>query len=108
MKLYIVLDASLPAGPKMAQACHALTAFQQAYPHIYEYWHKEANNICILQSERLDELAADLEARGVRISRFVEPDYGDALSSIAVEPKAWRHLSSLPLASEKVPIRKAA
>jgi ribosomal protein L29 len=38
------------------------------------------------------------KARGLRVSRFFEPDLGNALTAVALEPAARRLVSRLPLA----------
>ena len=98
-KLYIVLASALDSGLKMAQAVHAAFLFGEEYPHLKDYWYLESNNVAVLQVDDLPDLAQTLEKHGLRISRFHEPDMGNALTAIAVEPKGWRKLSSLPLAS---------
>lgn len=98
MKLYIVLSAALTSGLKIAQAVHAMRQFTGEYPHIDAYWFRESNNIVCLEVDDLPNLAELLEERGLRISRFHEPDRGGELTAIAVEPNGWRHLSNLRLA----------
>lgn len=49
MKLYVIVDASLSTGMKCAQACHAVVAFQEAFPAITSEW-KHDNNIVVLSS----------------------------------------------------------
>ena len=98
-KLYIVLSSTLSSGLKIAQACHALRQFTGEYPHIDEFWFRESNNIVCLQTDDLTTLAGQLEEQGLRISRFHEPDLANELTAIAVEPKGWRHLSNVRLAS---------
>lgn len=97
MKLYVVVAAALSNGLKAAQACHAMAAFGIHYPVLYRYWYEEHNNIVILQDEDVPSLAERLEKEGIRIARFHEPDLGNQLTAICVEPSASRKLSSLPL-----------
>lgn len=99
MKLYIVLEAGLASGLKMAQAVHAAFLFGEQYPHLKDYWYHESNNVAILQQDDIVSLAERLESAGMRISRFHEPDLNDQLTAIAVEPEARRMLADLKLAS---------
>ena len=99
MKLYIILEKELNSGLKMAQACHAMAKFGEQYPIVYETWYTESNNIVILQEEDIGTLAVELEELGFKVSRFFEPDCNDMLTAIAVEPAAWKLLSTLPLAA---------
>lgn len=97
-KLYIVLASKLSAGLKIAQACHAMRQFVGEHPILERFWFQESNNIVCLQTDDIRGLADGLEADGIRLSRFHEPDMDDELTAIAVEPMAWKRLSSLPLA----------
>jgi len=98
-RLYIIVDRTLSAGLKMAQACHALRAFVGEHPMIDQTWHSESNNLVVLQVEDVPTLAERLESMGIKIARFTEPDLDGALTAIAAEPAAARHLSTLALAS---------
>jgi hypothetical protein len=98
MKLFVVVNAALNAGLKCAQGIHAFRAFCGDYPHLEEYWHREHNNIVVLQDDDIPSLAERLEAAGLRISRFTEPDLDDQLTAICAEPGAWKQLSNVPLA----------
>lgn len=49
MKLYVIVDEALSTGLKCAQACHAVVAFQDAYPTITAEW-KHDNNIVVLSA----------------------------------------------------------
>ncbi len=97
-KLYVVVRDTLSAGLKAAQACHALRAFVGEYPVIDAEWHRDSNNIAILEYPDLDGLAARLEQHGMALSRFHEPDQDGDLTAICVTPVAKRMLRHLPLA----------
>ncbi len=99
MRLFVILNTALDTGLKMAQAIHAFRAFVGDYPHLEEYWHREHNNIVVLQDDDLPSLAGRLEEAGFRLSRFHEPDRDNELTGLCVEPAAWKQVSSLPLAS---------
>jgi len=95
----VIVKKTLNAGLKAAQAIHAFRAFVGEYPHIEEFWHREHNNIVVLQLDDVPAKAQELEEAGYRLSRFHEPDLGDELTAICVEPEAWRLLSNIPLAA---------
>lgn len=99
MKLYVVVWSALSHGLRAAQACHAMRAFGAQYPVLERYWFEEHNNIVILQHEDIPSLAERLEAAGLRLARFHEPDLDNALTAICVEPAAERLLSSVRLAA---------
>lgn len=98
MKLYIIVLRSLSTGLKCAQACHAMHAFTSTYPDQTREW-EDSNNIVVLEHEDIAGTADMLDALGLRLARFHEPDMDDALTAICVEPAGKRHLRALSLAS---------
>jgi len=54
--------------------------------------------LAVADEPALAELYVDAKARGLRAIRFHEPDLGDALTAIALEPAARKLLTRLPLA----------
>ncbi len=98
MRLYLVVAEDLSPGLKMAQAVHAGFQFAQRYPHLHEYWFHESNNVAVLQTADLEQLADRLEEADLRVCRFHEPDLDDKLTAIAVEPAGRRALRKLKLA----------
>lgn len=97
-KLYVVVFAQLSAGLKAAMACHALRAFVGEFPALDEVWYRTSNNVVVLQCDDLVGLAARMDALGLACSRFHEPDRGDELTSLCVEPGGAYALRRLPLA----------
>lgn len=97
-KLYIVVLSTLSAGMKAAQACHALRAFGASYPDIDRDWYETSNNIVVLEHDDPAGLADRLDAHGMMLARFNEPDMDGALTSICVAPEARKLLSRVPLA----------
>jgi hypothetical protein len=98
VKLYIVVLKSLSTGLKCAQACHALHAFTRAYPDATEQWEAD-NNIVVLEHEDITSTADMLEALGIDVARFNEPDLDGAMTAICAAPTAKRHLRELRLAA---------
>lgn len=99
MKLYVIVRKGLSTGAMAAQAIHAFRAFVGEHPTLEKTWHEEHNNIVVLHEPDLEQLVGRLQAKGYRLSQFREPDLGNALTAICVEPDAWKQLSSLPLAA---------
>jgi len=98
LKIYIVVLRSLSVGLKCAQACHALRAFIEAYPTIDHDWYVTSNNIVVLESDDLIGTAARLDALGLSVARFHEPDRDDELTALCAEPGASHALRRYPLA----------
>ena len=100
-KLYIVVRADLGPGLKLPQACHALRAFVDEQPELEREWFLGANNLVVLEvpdEPALAALRARSEARGLRSAIFREPDLGDAVTALALEPRAKGLVRRLPLA----------
>ena len=100
-RLYIVTRADLPAGDQAVQGAHALTEFAFEHPETAKAWHEQSNTLAFLAVpdesalQRLHERAFDLD---IKASAFREPDLGDSLTAIAIEPTGSRICRSLPLA----------
>jgi len=100
-KLFIVTRADLPPGARAAQLAHAALAFAFEHPEIAGAWHRGSNNIVLLEAtdERaLIELWKRAWDAGIPYSAFTEPDFGDAMTAVAIGPSGHRLVSSLPLA----------
>lgn len=106
MKLYVVTRSDLPAGAQCAQSCHALRLFSEEHPHIDRYWYAKSNNLVVLtvaDEGALLDLVARATRGGVACAAFREPDFGDALTAVAIEPDGAKLVSNLRLA-----LRRAA
>lgn len=100
-RLYIVTRADLPPGDQAVQGAHALTEFLVEHPETAKAWHEQSNTLAFLSVpdedslERLRERAFDLD---IKTSAFREPDLGDSLTAITIEPTGSRICRNLPLA----------
>jgi len=106
-KLYIIVRSDLEEGLQLAQSCHALQAMNDQHPETIRKW--QGNIVCLAarDAKHLSELLCDLGRRGYTISSFCEPDVGGELTAVAVEGRAWRQLSNLPLALRR-PLARVA
>lgn len=98
-KLYVVVDAALRAGLKMAQGIHAFQAFADAHPDIHHDWFVTSNNIVVLETDELEMWAKKMGELGLSHATFTEPDLDDQLTALCAEPAARRHLRRLQLAT---------
>lgn len=103
LKLYIITRSDLPPGFQIAQSCHA--AFQFAHDHrdAFDNWLDISNYLVILSASNeasLTSLLRRADMHGIRSSKFKEPDLGDSLTAVALEPgdKTKRLCRSFPLA----------
>ena len=100
-KLFIVTRADLSPGARAAQLAHAALAFAFEHPEIVKEWHAGSNNIVLLEAkdeQALHALGCRAHAAGVAWAMFMEPDFDNATTAIAIAPDGWRLVSSLPLA----------
>lgn len=109
-KLYVVVRADLPPGPRAVQACHAALDFARDHQDTFLDWSRLSNYLIVKEApdeEALRELVRQAERRGLKHSAFTEPDYGDSLTAVAFEPDAKRLCARFPLALSEVPKRAA-
>ena len=79
----------LPAGLQLAQSCHVTFSFSQEYPEETKYWMDSSNYICCLSVQNEQELHKIIEKallNNIRFSIFKEPDIGNQITAIALEP----------------------
>ena len=100
-KLIVVTRKDLNPGYQIAQAGHALAQFMLEHPEQANQWN---NNYLICLSvedeNQLNNLSEKVQAHGIPMSYFLEPDIGNELTAIAFEgtEKASKLTSSIPLA----------
>ena len=107
-KLVLVTRADLPAGAQAVQAAHALREFAESFPDVDRSWHAGSNTLALLAVPNEAALVGVLrkaQDRGIRVACFREPDFGDQLTALAVEPSqaAQRLCRALPLALAPTP-----
>ena len=101
-KLIIITRSDLEPGAQAVQSSHSAIQFIYDHPEIAKQWYNVSNYLVLLsvknQKELLD-LVDIFNQRGIHISKFYEPDLGNELTSIAIEPtsRARRLVNSLPL-----------
>jgi len=87
---------------------HAFREFIKDFPEIDDEWYRNSNYLCLLCVRNENELLSlmnYLTKENIKFSVFREPDIGDQVTSIAVEPgkHSKRICCRLPLAlSEKI------
>ena len=106
-KLVIITRRDLSPGYQAVQASHAGIDFQHQHPEIAKQWNKESNYLIILSVENEDQLSLYLEKfkfYNIKTTTFREPDIGNEITAIAVEPseKTRKLTSKLPLALKEL------
>ena len=101
--MYIAVRADMTPGLQAAQAVHAAFHFWADWPSMALAWVRDSNFLVVVAVP--DELAlADLAARAVEegIARTLvrEPDLGNTITAVALQPgsEARRLCAELPLA----------
>lgn len=91
-KLHIVVRADLPASGDVAvQAIHAARAYQAEHSALEAAWFASSNTIALLtvpNEAALRRLLMNAMWAKVTVAHFTEPDLGDSLTAIAIEPGA--------------------
>lgn len=102
-KLVLVTRSDLRPGQQAVQAAHAMRQFVEEHPGLDVPWFEKSNTLALLSVsdeaslERLADKADDLD---LKLSVFREPDLGNALTAIALEPgpRSRKLCRNLPLA----------
>lgn len=102
-KLYVVVRADLDPGPQAVQACHAAREFAHHHPEMEKSWFERSNHLAVLSvpdEPALLRMIRRAEERGIACTPFRDPDYGDSVTAIALEPgdRGRRLCSGLRLA----------
>ncbi len=97
------MRTDLVPGQQAVQACHVAIQFGQDHPEVYSKWFETSNTLAMLATpneESLGTLLREARAFGLLVSEFREPDIGNALTAIALEPGplSKKLTSRLPLA----------
>lgn len=101
-KLVLVTRDDLTPGQRAAQILHAGIDFAFEHPDRAGPWHKNSNYVVLLsvQNEKeLIDLIEKCELNNLKYSTFQEPDLGNTVTAIAIEPSpiTQKLVSNLPL-----------
>lgn len=102
-KLIVITRRDLSPGSQAVQACHAAVEFQYEHPKIAKDWNTNSKYLVFLsvKDERaLHFFLEKIKFYELKYSIFTEPDIGNQLTSIAIEPNVitQKLTSNLPLA----------
>lgn len=93
----------LSAGYQSVQPAHALAHFAIDYKDVFEVWQTNHKNLIVLSVQDEDALHAlwlQAKSMGIKTSAFLEPDIGNEMTAIAMEPseKTYEITKDLKLA----------
>lgn len=97
-KLFVVVREDMELGAITCQAVHAARLFVSDHPTEDKAWFDGGGNLAVLgvnNELELMELERKIEKAGFKSSMFYEEDFGEQATALAVEPAAWKLLSSL-------------
>lgn len=89
-KLYVVVRRDLSPGQQLAQALHASDAFALAHPQVKHDWMKRSNTLAVLSvdnEQQLEWLERTAFEKNINFASFREPDIGDSLTAVVIEPQ---------------------
>lgn len=106
-KLITITRNDLNIASQAVQAGHAAIQFQHEYPEISKNWIETSNYLVYLAVKTEKELwglKRKAESFGLKVTSFTEPDFGDVLTAITLEPciKSRKLTSSIPLLGKGV------
>lgn len=93
----------MSAGYQAVQSIHAMRQFSAEHPEVDKEWFDKSNYLGLLAAKDEFELISIIEKAAqndIKYSIFREPDVGNAITAIALEPGeiAKKICSRLPLA----------
>jgi peptidyl-tRNA hydrolase len=93
----------LAKGYQAVQSCHALREFASKHPDIDREWYSKSNYLGLLSVKDeydLKDMILKASHCGIKYAVFREPDIGNQITAIALEPgsKAKKLCARLPLA----------
>lgn len=101
-KLFVVTRRDLSSGQQAIQAAHAAIEFQHEHLEIAKEWNTNSKYLVFLSvenEEALQRLLTKIQIREIKHSTFFEPDIGNQLTAVCLEPGqvSGKLVSNLPL-----------
>lgn len=106
IKFYLIIRKDLSPGLQLAQVSHGSNEFAAKDPKAFIKWYVESKYTVVLHAEDLKhlyEIKKSLIKEGCLIYPFYEPDLGNELTCIAINPytDSKKVTKRLPLAFSK-------
>ncbi len=106
-KLYLVIRKDLSSGAQGAQLSHVVAEFVIKNPNVASRWNSLSNSLIVLEvkdAETLSILQEDATIKGLNVTAFREPDFGDGITALAFAPgdATRKFLSNLPCAGKNI------
>ena len=99
----VITRSDLTPGYQCTQGMHGSHVFAIEHPEVFQEWYEKSNYLAVLAAKNEHELIHvfnKAQLMGIRCSLFREPDIGDQVTAIVLEPcKGAKSLcGSFPLA----------
>lgn len=106
-RLVTVTRTDIPEGYQAVQSTHAAIDFIFEHPTRAGPWHKESNTLVMLtvkDTKGLQHLMRKCDYLRLAYTAFREPDIGNQLTAICIEPhpETYKMVSKLPLLIPKI------
>lgn len=88
-KLRTITRRDLPIGYQSVQSGHAAIQFQHEHSELAKEWYQNSNYLIFLTVEnefQLEKIIEKSKSRNINLSIFREPDIGDKITAITLEP----------------------
>lgn len=86
--LTVIVRDDLSTGYKVPQSIHSVVEFSITHNDEYKNWKLHSNYLCCLEAPdyKIRDIIDLLELLKIKYSVFMEPDIGNEMTSITVEP----------------------
>lgn len=88
IKLTTIVRDDLDAAYKIPQSIHSVTAFINKHKDVYNEWNLKSNYLCCLETSlnKIRDIIDLLEMLSIKYSVFLEPDIGNEITAITIQP----------------------
>lgn len=81
--MIVITRDDIKPGSQIAQSGHAIAQFFIEHPHLAHKWNNNyLISLSVPSEQKLVHLLEKLQKRNVSVSYFIEPDFGNELTSI--------------------------
>ena len=88
IKLTTIVRDDIDAAYKIPQSIHSVTEFINKHNDVYKDWNLNSNYLCCLEAslDKIREFIDLLEMLNIKYSVFLEPDIGNEITAITIQP----------------------
>lgn len=88
IKLTTIVRDDIDPAYKISQSIHSVTEFVNKHNDVYKEWNLNSNYLCCLETSpgKIRDIIDLLEMLSIKYSVFLEPDIGNEITAITIEP----------------------